>query len=135
MLVYKITESVSYSVHPSHRNRAIGKSQWTVSETTEKNVFARMLDNEWIQGNVGWGVHVNRERLQYVGVSADGQRKLVLAKFVDGNANNEWHGYPADHQRSNSDIPASEILKKWLSENIMSAAKIRKISKGQPCSL
>jgi hypothetical protein len=46
-----------------------------------------------------------------------------------------WHGYPADHQRSPSDIPDEEILKAWINLGLVTPAKVRKLAKGQPCNL
>jgi hypothetical protein len=86
-----------YAPYPPHRNRAPGKSQWTISETEEIACFERAWAQGWISGSgdVAWGVSANaNEVARDVGVSDDGNRVLWWAKFVGKST--PWHGYPAD---------------------------------------
>jgi hypothetical protein len=46
-----------------------------------------------------------------------------------------WHGYPADTTRNNHDIPDSKSLNNWIIEGYINKAKMRKIIRGQKCSL
>jgi len=76
--------------------------------------------------------------MQYLGRSARSVpvfRKLLLGKFIGGEPSNTWHGYPADHVQNSQDIPPASILRQWLESKILRPAQIRKISKGQKCSL
>jgi hypothetical protein len=84
---------------------------------------------------VGWGLHLPNATVEYLGVDCSGTYSLFIAKFVDGNRKGHWHGYPGDPQRHAADIPNPDVLRSWLDDKILSAAKIRKIARGQPCSL
>ena len=56
-----------------------------------------------------------------------------MAKFV-GNRD-IWYGYPADHQRNQQDIPTERVRRIWMQGGVLTPAKIRKITRGQPCRL
>ncbi len=130
-----IEENVSYIFHPDHRNNTYGKSQWIISLDEEVNCFRKCYDEEWIVDQKGWGLHIVDHRVLYLGVDQPHENKVFLAKFIDGNKNQKWHGYPVDHQRSSADIPDTNILNKWLETSVLTPPKIRKILKGQPCNL
>ncbi len=101
---------------------------------SEVDVFKQALTSGWTTGTHAWGLHVPNGSILYLGVAQDHSTQVFIAKFVDGTAKNDWHGYPADHERNPHDIPDTAILNNWLSSKILSAAKIRKISRGQPCN-
>jgi hypothetical protein len=60
---------------------------------------------------------------------------LFVAKFVASAPPAVWHGYPADHERNPQDIPESEVLRDWIQSGLLAAAKVRKLTRGQPCNL
>jgi hypothetical protein len=130
-----IAPGFTYQHHPDHRNRTAGKSQWTVSEADERTTFDYSRTNQWLAQHVGWGVYVLAGRATYLGVSDDGLRRLLIAKFVGSNSPKVWHGYPADHQKTTHDIPTTKILGQWMRLNLLRAAKVRKLMRGQPCNL
>ena len=132
---YTIAPGVTYCVHPHHRNGTPHKSQWSIPESQERNVFIHARDQNWLLQTVGWGLHVVNGRVEYLGTTHNGTRCLFVAKFVDASENHTWHGYPADHQRRPSDIPSVCILQRWMTSNLLRRAVIRKIVRGQPCSL
>jgi hypothetical protein len=125
----------NYQHHPDHRNNQGGKSQWIISEESERASFGNAVAQGWIVGRVGWGVHPPNTQPQVLGVSQDRRRQLYIAKFVASQAPVLWHGYPADHQRHPQDVPAAPILRNWLTGALFVPAKIRKLLKGQPCTL
>ena len=125
----------NYKPSPVHRNRTPGKSQWTISVKQERTAFVNAFGSSWLLEQVGWGLHTPNGKPDYLGVARDHIRRVFVAKFVDRGATNIWHGYPADHQRSCTDIPDESILQSWLRLGLLGAPKIRKLSKGQPCSL
>ncbi len=63
------------------------------------------------------------------------QIRLFIAKFVDSNKNNKWHGYPANHVKNNQDIPPEEILLKWVNAQYIRMALVRKLIGGKKCKL
>jgi len=132
---HRLAPDIIYQVHPDHRNGTRGKSQWTISEQAELDMFDNVLGHGRLHSDVGWGLYIDNGRVDYLGVAQDHYRKVFVAKFVDGSQNNCWHGYPADHQRNVSDIPAPYILQEWLDANLLRCAVIRKIMRGQPCNL
>lgn len=131
----EIRPGVLYTCHPDHRNGTLGKSQWRVVPDEEIRCFARCLRDTWTRGAVGWSLHLVDGRPEYLGVAQDHRTPLFVAKFVDGTQRGIWHGYPADHQRNHADIPDLPILRDWLNGALLTRPKIRKLIRGQPCSL
>jgi hypothetical protein len=131
----RIAAGIWYAHNPLHRNRTRGKSQWTIDELAELESFRRSLNRAWLMSNVGWGLHFENNKVTYLGIAEDNIRRVFVAKFINDEPNSTWHGYPADHQRNQQDIPARIILKDWLDRSILSPPKIRKLARGQPCSL
>ena len=133
--IEEIDSGVFYSHHPDHRNRTKNKSQWLITLDEETTCFRSSLNQGWLFNNIGWGLHFQDGNLTYLGFAQDHGTRVFVAKFVDSNNQQSWHGYPADHRRNLADIPTQEVLSIWLNGNIIGAAKIRKLCKGQPCSL
>jgi hypothetical protein len=132
---FDIRPGLVYQVHPNHRNGRADKSQWTIPQGDEIQCFQQADARTWLLVNRGWGLHIQNGGPQLLGLSQDRDRALFVAKFVSSAAPVVWHGYPADHQRHPQDIPAPEILKAWLDSGLLIPAKIRKLSRGQPCNL
>lgn len=132
---FDIRPGFVYRLNPDHRNGTGGKSQWTIPPPDEVRCFRQADDRAWLSVNVGWGLHMPDGGPQFLGISEDRSRALFVAKFVASEAPVAWHGYPADHQRHPQDIPAPSVLKAWLDLDLLNPAKIRKLSRGQPCSL
>jgi len=132
---YTLSSGINYCHHPDHRSGIIGKSQWRISESDERDIFRSAITKHWLIETVGWSLYISNGQIQYLGVAQDHLRRVFIAKFVDKGKRRNWHGYPVDHQRSTFDIPAPEVLKMWIDEGLLSNAKIRKITKGQPCNL
>lgn len=124
---------MSYRPNNRHRDRTPGKSQWTIPEVDELACFTLATAQGWCLADVGWGLHCPNTDPQYLGVAQDHHTEVFLAKFVNGAG--EWHGYPADHQRKPQDIPLESILNSWMTRQLLSPAKVRKIVRGQPCTL
>jgi len=124
----------NYLSHLPHRNKNPEKSQWTISIDEEVSIFRASENNQWLFATHGWGLNIRNNYPQNLGFSKDGNYTLFIAKFVGADSIN-WHGYPADHQTKNQDIPDEIILSAWITLSILPRAKIRKIAKGQKCNL
>ena len=124
---------MTYSPNPQHRNRTPEKSQWSISLAQEIAYFNTTYANQWIDNNNGWGLHYSEGRLDYLGLAQDYITRVFIAKFVGDRGT--WHGYPADHQQNQQDIPTERIRTIWINTNVLRPAQIRKITKGQPCRL
>lgn len=135
VLTHQIEPGILYSHHPDHRNGTARKSQWIIPEHDERVCFSTARTRGWTSEGVGWGLHLPNARVEYLGIDDGGEYSLFIAKFVDGNKNGQWHGYPGDPQRHAADIPSPDVLRSWLHCELLSAAKIRKIARGQPCNL
>jgi hypothetical protein len=122
-----------YQPNAAHRTTGSRRSQWTISIPEEKTCFLRSIENLWLLQDVGWGLHYPAGAPEYLGVAEDQETLLFIARFVGKSG--AWHGYPADHQRNFQDIPDDRILRHWLELKLLAAAKIRKITRGQPCRL
>lgn len=132
---HEIVSGVFYVNHPPHRNNAAEKSQWCISEVEERDCFAKALSKRWILDDVGWGLHLVDGRVGYLGVGRDHRTPVFIAKFVDSNNTALWHGYPVDHRMNVRDRPEESVLKRWLDDDVLPRTKIRKLVRGQPCSL
>lgn len=129
-----------YLSKQDHRDGTRIKSQWTISFEDEKAAFMRATTSGWISNaTLRWGLHLTPSVPSALGSSAQAfgapTRNLFIAKFVDGNANDSWHGYPADPYKNQHDIPPSTVLKLWLGLSFLRPATIRKLVKGQLCAL
>lgn len=131
---HEVETGIFYTHHPHHRNQTPQKSQWSIPETSELGVFARCRQETWYVDGNGWGLHFVEGAVRYLGVGQDHATRVFIAKFVANSDESQWHGYPADHIRR-SDRPCEQILRQWLGGEVLPPAKIRKISKGQPCRL
>ncbi len=128
-------QSITYCHHPHHRNNNPNKSQWTINTNQEASCFKSSYTNNWYVNSNAWGLHYLGEGISYLGVGEDRNKKLFLAKFKKEPNKNFWHGYPADYQRNNQDLPDNDILNIWKSNNILTKAQISKIIQGKPCKL
>lgn len=128
----------TYKVNIHHRNGNNSKSQWTIPESAEIDCFSVAGKEGWLVKDVGWGLHKISGKPDWLGVAEDKATALFIAKFVGNQISTtgiEWHGYPANYRANSHDIPEQEVLRKWLTGSGLSAAKVRKIGKGQPCNL
>jgi len=132
---HEVRRGVHYVHKSDHRDNSPQKSQWTLTELEERNVFGRTLDEHWYDDATGWGLHLADNVVQELGIGVDRIRRLFVAKFVDGNRRSEWHGYPADHLANQQDVPDGSYLVSWCERGYMSIAKMRKIVQRKPCSL
>ena len=128
-----------YRSKPDHRDGTNLKSQWTILYNQEVASFDLATREDWSSGaTTRWGLHMNPAPGN-LGQSASAfgtpTRPLFIAKFIDGDANDLWHGYPADPYRNQHDIPPSSVLRAWNSATHLRPAVIRKLVKGQLCTL
>lgn len=126
-----------YGIHLDHRNQTPQKSQWTIDEPAEIDSFCLACQSGWLVNTQGWGLHVAGAGSgpDYLGLNDAGNMQLFVARFVDGNSNGQWHGYPMDHIRRPQDRPPDTVKDSWIAGGYLPAAKVRKIAKGQPCAL
>jgi len=123
-----------YVINIQHRNGNLAKSQWTIPQLEEVGCFTHAKAQGWFSLKEGWGLHFVATRPHLLGVARNRAVALFIAKFVGSDETN-WHGYPADYRHNHHDIPSGQVLKTWLDQSVLPKAKIRKITKGQPCSL
>lgn len=126
-----------YLVKPDHRNAAPGKSQWKVTPQEEANIFAHAVHAQWIvDGVTGWGLYRPINNVAYLGVDQTHTVDVFIAKFVRDPANaSTWHGYPVINTERSTDVPHPSVLGAWQQAKILPPAKVRKISRMQPCKL
>lgn len=125
-----------------HRNKSPQKSQWTISLEEERTCFSEGMNLMFANCQpeaLCWGLHLKDGKVEYLGEAAAYSRNpyldLFIAKFVDGNRNNKWHGYPANPASNQQDIPPRDILKLWMSKGYLKASMIRRIARGKKCKL
>jgi hypothetical protein len=137
---FLVLSNVKYIHKMDHRNQSDEKSQWIISKTQERDCFVNAMTSGWnLPIHHCWGLHFEDGKVSYVGITARNEpetHNLFIAKFVDSNQNDRWHGYPADPSgEKQQDIPPEPILKLWLQEEYLRGATIRKLSRGQKCRL
>lgn len=120
-------KAVSY-----HRNGTKGKSQWRITVDEEISVFVWSLATESFKEDKAWGLYLNGNTPQVIGVLENGEASY-LGRFA--GTNNEWHGYPGDYKRTRGDIPPFAILLDWTSQNYISKSSMLRIQRQLPCSL
>lgn len=124
-----------YIISSQHRRTGNpDKCIWTITFEEEVNCFSNSYTEKWISNTKAWGLIVENDLLKVVGQNNE-QQELKLAKFVDANRNNIWHGYPADYMNRVHDIPVEHILKKWVDKKYITKAKMNKIRRGISCNL
>ena len=130
-----LVKGEKYTFKEDHRDNTLHKSQWKILQPAEVQCFATAAEKGWRSGNNRWGLHIKNDRVNYLGVAAepDRHRRLFVGKFV-GNGN-DWHGYPADHIGHQQDKPPKQVLIAWKTSGLINLSKVRKLMKGQPCSL
>ena len=134
----KITDEreVIYTISKKHRGRNAEKSHWIIKMPKEVALFrdALKLGYEDKENYTAWNLLVVDSEVCVVGESTE-EINLKIAKFVDSNKNEQWHGYPANYMKNNQDIPPANVLRQWYDANIISGATMKKIKGGQPCNL
>lgn len=129
---YKIGNYIISSQHRKKSNP--NKSIWTITYKEEVECFIFAFDKKWNTDNEGWGLKIYDGLIQEIGQDFE-YKKLKIAKFVDGNQKNVWHGYPVDHMIKPNDRPTTEILKAWVDKGYLTKAKMCKIKQGKSCNL
>lgn len=133
--------NVFYINNPQHRDNNPNKSQWLLSEQDERTCFEdafgiQIRELGLVEVDVCFGLWLVNDDLIRLGTSAQNSntpnRELFIAKFVDGNQNSRWHGYPADHRLKKGDTP-TEILPVWVRLELITASEMRKISQQKRC--
>lgn len=120
-----------YQINPHHRNGAQNKSQWTISNREEVEVFGWSLENNSIADEYYWGVLFNGTVCLSLGVTPH-RLNSKIARFVCSNFPRVWHGYPVDYVNDpQHDCPNYEVLRKWAGLGIITKAKIAKLIGGQ----
>jgi len=121
----------------SSQHRQLGnpnKSIWTISHEEEIDCFILSKTSKWISGSVCWGLKPIDNRLDVIGRNSV-QEDIKIAKFVDGDKKNIWHGYPADCRRKKKDIPDTEILVIWKDKGLIGKSDVRKLKQQMTCNL
>jgi hypothetical protein len=98
-------------------------------------VFKYTAYKNWIFEENGWGLFIDKDIINYLGIINNRNTSIFIAKFVVDINHNAWHGYPADYQFKAQDVPDKEVINKWIKEKYITKAKARKIMMGQSCRI
>lgn len=131
---YDIGNGISYIISAAHRRKSSQKSRWTINTNEEMTCFSNSMINTWKQDFNAWGLHIINNTPNILGKGINNE-DLKVAKFVDGNQNNIWHGYPANILANKQDIPPISILQLWKKLNYINKSDIKKIRQQLPCNL
>jgi len=133
---FQINANLVYLVIDYHRSASFifNKSRWIVTVNEELDCFRGTVQNNWFDLNMGWGIHIPNNILLVLGKNIFDEN-LKIAKFVQDENHNHWHGYPADWQRKAQDRPPICILMHWRTNGLISKHKMAKIRSGKKCNL
>lgn len=124
---------VTYWVHPHHRDNRPDKSQWTIIPDEEFECFVKAIITDKTFGlylKDGKPYVLGKRKLKAIQEGKD-DADLYIARFVHDDACKVWHGYPADSELGDQDIPSSYYLKQWKAHGYFTPAQLRKIQKGK----
>ena len=126
----------SYTFNPQHRDGNPNKSQWIIIEADEKSLFETSYSAGWkdTENKKCFGIKKSETNIIVLGKCKDRITNLKIAKFVSDHQDN-WHGYPANYRTNQQDKPTTNILQKWVEENLITKSKMGKIARGQKCNL
>lgn len=133
----KISEDrkVIYTISAQHRGHRQYKSNWSIRMYQEVYLFIDALTNEYEDTYTAWNLKVDSDNnVCVIGKSDDGH-ELKIAKFIDSDKKEWWHGYPAHYVKNIQDIPPAKILLDWQKKGYITTATMKKIKGGQPCNL
>ena len=124
---------VTYWVHPHHRDNSPDKSQWTIIPDEEFECFVKAIIKDKT-----FGLYLKDEKPHVLGkrklkAIQEGKKdaELDIARCVHDVAHKVWHGYPADGELGDQDIPSSYYLKQWKAKGYFTSAQLSKIHKGK----
>lgn len=125
---------VTYWVHPHHRDKRPNKSQWTIIPDEEFECFVKAthLDKSFGLYLKGGNPHILGKRKRKAIQEGKDDAELYIARFVHDAANKLWHGYPADGELGDQDIPSSYYLKQWKAKGYFTPAQLSRIHQGKP---
>ena len=136
---FLVLPNIAYIHKMDHRDQSDKKSQWSISIDAERGCFTGAICAGWnLPPHNCWGLHFEDRKVGYLGTTAKSepeQRQLFIAKFVDSDKNDKWHGYPADPCNKNQDIPPDSVLKDWLQKQYLRRQTVSKLAKGKKCRL
>lgn len=125
-----------YIINPQHRLRKPReKSKWCISLDAEVELFVYTKSHLWIDGFTGWGIYFEDNNVLLQVGNNRFNEALYLSKFIDGNRNSKWHGYPADFERNLQDRPSVRVLSLWRDAGKIKKHHISKIRAGKSCNL
>ena len=135
----EIRPGIIYQFSPEHRNKKNSeKSLWTIDPDEERQVFESTTTPSGLLSTSA-GDYIFRNGFCNIipGIDKTRAQQLIVARFVDDNHVQVWHGYPADPNRRSQqarikEIPPEEIQKVWLRDNVVPKPTLRKIGKGEP---
>lgn len=120
-----------YQINPAHRNGNPQKSQWTIGNREELEVFAWSLENWSYDGRYYWGVFLNNGTNAVLGLTAGGFDSKI-ARFVVNGQPQIWHGYPVDYiNNPQCERPNRAVLSHWFEIGIITKPKILKLMRGK----
>lgn len=129
-----INHNLIYIISSQHRNNTNNKSKWSVSFSQEVACFRLAHLRNWCINFKGWGIIISKGEIIVLGRNRFNER-IKIAKFIDSNTNNKWHGYPADYIRKVQDRPTLAVLLNWREKGYITKHQISKIRSGKKCNL
>ncbi len=122
----------AYKVKNDHRQPSLinKKSQWTVSEWDELNLFIIAYNEDWTSPNKPqlWSTNGRENK---IGECMDGKSltDLYIAKYITDSNHHEWHGYPVSPRQY--DIPPEKVLSLWLERGLIDKTDKSRIRGGK----
>lgn len=120
-----------YQINPHHRDGSPQKSQWTINNREEVEVFGWSMSINSISDDYYWGVFWDGVLCNTLGVTPH-RLNSKIARFECTAQPRVWHGYPVDYVNDpQHDCPGYDVLKKWAGLGIITKPQIAKLIGGQ----
>lgn len=120
-----------YQINPHHRDGTPKKSQWTITNRKEVEVFGWSQERGSLSDGFYWGVLWDGALCLPLGMTPNSLNSKI-ARFECTAQPRVWHGYPVDYVNDpQHDCPDRDVLLLWARLGIITKAKIAKLIGGQ----
>lgn len=120
-----------YQINPHHRNGNPNKSQWTIGNHEEVEVFGWSVENESKTDEYYWGVLMDGAVCLPLGITPH-RLSSKVARFECSAQPRVWHGYPVDYVNNpQHDCPGRDVLLKWATLGIITKSQIARLIGGR----
>ena len=127
----KLSNGADYLFSPKHHGSPWKDvSVWDVDKATEYSLMNNSLIRSYYKKGSGPSFNLLSRNLSPISIGHSVRSKqLYIGKFVCDQS--KWHGYPGDHVYNPQDKPTPDILKKMVTDGLISYKSMSRILQGK----